>query len=327
MARRGVGNFVAARVGLVHDPKTLGIARALRISRLEAAMTILLWEEFILEHGEVARRGRNKGQGIVRGYSASEVAEGLLWPRERRARLVLDALRAAKMMRCRRGSFVHPYWAETITGEYQLRREEQLEADRARQRRRRSGGQPADVTRTSARHPPDVRSGSGDQSTKASGGRAAGPPQGAPRRGAADRASRWEWFETTYPIGVEDPEGCARALAALPDRDWEHLQFALPTQAKSNRWKHTPWRVPPASRYLKRHEWRRIKWTPGQKPPVTILKVVPIEPEKKPDAAELERQRQVWAKLTQIRARLRDTGLRGQALEDAIKAEMDKEAS
>lgn len=327
MARRGEGQFVAVPVGLVHDVKVRGLARTLRISRLEAAMHVVLWEEFILTHGEVVQRGRDRGQGVVRGHTGAELAEALEWPLGRRPSLIIGALKGAQMLRCRRGAWIHPFWADTITGEYALRRAKGRDYDKKRRGKPDADGTPNGVRSGSDTHPTGRRPDLGDQPTNGSGGRAAGAPQGAPPGGAADRASRWDWFETTYPIGIEDRDGCADMLAQLDPQDFEHLQFALPAQVSSNRWKHTLWRVPPAHRYLKQRQWRRIKWKPGQKPPVKLLKVVAIESEPKPDAAELERQRAVWARHVEIRTKLKKEGLRDRDLEDAIRRELERTVS
>lgn len=309
MARRGEGQFVAIEVNLRGDPVKVGrLCRRLKVSRNEAVGIIAAWREIVLTKGTAT--------GLVKDFPAADIADVCDWRGPPR-KLVQALADAKELVNRRGGAYAHPYWEDTPTGWYAARRA----ADRERKRIPPNGnghGDSAEPPRNGHAGSAPAPSGSGQEE------RPSGAPQGAPQGGAADRASRWEWFEASFPIGIEDPAACTAILGDLSPDDWDHLKYALIEQASKNRWKHTPWRVPPALRYLRKREWRRIKWKPGmKKPDPKAPQKAQAEP--KPDRAELDRQQRLFARSIELREQLRKAGLKGFDLESAIEAEMVKE--
>jgi hypothetical protein len=326
--RRGEGQFVAVEVGLRHDPKVLGLAKRLRIHPQHAVGIVATWREMVLTRGT--------GIGVVRGYSRSELAAFVDWPGE--PGRVIDALKGAGMLVMRRQAFVHPSWSETTTGSYAhhksgererkateraLRREWEAmhpaEPWPGLERARELIGQSADSPRTEGG---PSASGSRTNGHKGSNG-VRRTPQGAPRGGASDGATRLAEFESAWPLGVPGTEKCRAYLAERTPEEWAHILYAVREQSLSSRWKHTPWRVPPPLRWLNREEWKKTKWKPGQVKPDKKGSSPPPEP--KPTQEEVDALKSKWERRAAIKESLRASGLRGADLESAIDSEMEKE--
>lgn len=216
-ARRGEVPFVAVRVGRSNDPReVLGFAAELRIPRPHALGLLVLWEEMILEVGDALT-------GRIKGYTAAHIAAKLGWG-GKPAKLIA-ALQATGILKSHRGTFFHPWWKESITGQYANTRAELREADAERKRRQRSRERGEDVTE-------DV--------TEVSGGRPRDssvtpdinqvkdvlrtPPQPPASAGGAEGASRWEWL-LKHHNRPTNPRGCLPYLDRLTDEDWALLQW------------------------------------------------------------------------------------------------------
>jgi hypothetical protein len=209
--RRGEANFVALRLGFWHDPRlVLGLARDLKIPRGLAGAYVAQWEEFVLEVGD-ARTGR------VKGYSAEHIAAVLDFP-GRPARLV-DALKKTGVLSIQRGTFVHPFWLETRTGQYALKRCKDAERQR-----------PIDAT-LSTETPRSNRGDSADDPTSFHGrsdskeGRdSAESPPTPLAGGVACGRERWAELLKIAPR-PQNPRECIPLLERLSAEDWELVQF------------------------------------------------------------------------------------------------------
>lgn len=225
MSRRGEVPFVAVRVGRSNDPReVLGLAHELKIDRATALGYVVLWEEFILEVGD-AMTGR------VRGYSATHVAAKLGW-RGRPAKL-LEALKRAGLFAAQKGTFFHPAWLDTPTGDYARRKandretwrkEKETQRNAARARLLENNG--ADVSPesgwTSGSIPAGISPENAQKERMTSGGhRPPTPPQG----GGGLASRRWAWMLEHHPRPT-NPEGCTALLEALTDDEWRMVVWA-----------------------------------------------------------------------------------------------------
>lgn len=325
--RRGEGQFVAVEVGLRHNPKLLGLAKRLRIHPQHAVGILASWREMVLTCGT--------GTGVVRGYSRGELAAFVQWEKEPGP--LIDALKAAGMLQTRRKAFIHPYWDATTTGSYAHHKSGERARKAAERALRRAWetAHPAEafpgVERAREILGPSADSPRTEPGASASGSRTNGhevsngvrrAPQGAPPGGASEGASRWEAFEALYPVGVEESLKCREYLAGLGPEEWAHVQYAVQDQAAKSRWKHTPWRVPPAFRWLKRQVWKRTKWKPGMTMP--DKRAIEVKSEPKPDADEVARLKLHWERRSKVKEALRSTGLKGAELESAVNTELEK---
>lgn len=225
-ARRGEVPFVAVRVGRSNDPReVLAFAAELRIPRPHALGLLVLWEEMILEVGDALT-------GRIKGYTAVHIAAKLGWT-GKPAKLIA-ALQATGILKSHRGTFFHPWWRESITGQYANTRAELREHDAERKRRQRalergeggaqgekeivtSGGRPAD---TGGRHAdldrnPDINQSRDVRRT---------PPQPPANAGGGEGASRWEWLLENHQRPT-NPRGCVPYLERLTDEEWSLLQW------------------------------------------------------------------------------------------------------
>lgn len=216
MARRGEANFVAVRIGFWSDPHITVMADELKVSANEAGGYVLRWEELVLAVGD-ARTGR------VKGYSPKYLSIAVGW--KGKPEKLIGALRSIGVLTSQRGTFTHPFWAETRTGEYAIRRA--LEADRVARWRRGEGegdgDQSADGT-GSVR----VQNGDGTSNSGIKEGRAyadAHPPA-PPQEGGGVGMTRWEWLLQNHDR-PRNPAVCAKYLEAMSDADWELCQFAV----------------------------------------------------------------------------------------------------
>ncbi len=225
-ARRGEVPFVAVRVGRSTDAKeVLGLAAELRISRPHALGILVLWEEMILSVGDALT-------GRIKGYSLAHLAAQLAWDGAP-ARLV-KALANAGVLKCHRGTLVHPWWRESITGQYAITRAEFREADAERKRRARalergedsavSNGRPLD---NDGRHAdkdrnPDINQVKDVQGT---------PPPPPAKAGGDSGASRWEWLRENHPR-PRNSRACIRYLEAVTEADWALIQWLTTLSAK-----------------------------------------------------------------------------------------------
>jgi hypothetical protein len=240
-ARRGEVPFVAVRVGRGQDPReVLGLADDLKIAPAHALGFVTLWEEFVLEVGDAL-------SGRVVGYSVKHLAVKLGW--RGNLRRLSDALREAGLLLIKRNTLIHPYWRESVTGQYARQRAEQREADRLRKRRARNRtGDPAvsgadasgDVTRTSGGQLRDSGGGRADSSGNpeinqptngAHGAPGAGPPPGPPETGGSLGAARWEWIKKNHRRPMNS-KACARYLELLTVDDWDLCRWVVALPAR-----------------------------------------------------------------------------------------------
>lgn len=214
--RRGEVHFVAVRVGRSTDPKeVLGLARRLKVTRAAALGFVVLWEEFILEVGDALT-------GRVQGYAAEHVAAKCGW--EGSPQAFVKALKEAGLLRTQRRVFLHPYWLQSITGQYARERAELREAWRRKKREQRqtvdvpimSPGQVGDVHRMS--------SGKTDIEREINGNGAA-PPRSPPSGGDSISAARWAWLLEHAP-NPQNRDASCKYLALLSDDEWALVQEA-----------------------------------------------------------------------------------------------------
>lgn len=240
--RRGEVPFVAIRVGRGQDPReVLGLADDLKVARATALGYVALFEEFILEVGDAM-------SGRVVGYGVKHLAVKLGWTGS--ARQLADGLKEAGLLRLQgRNTLIHPYWRETITGQYARQRAEQREADRLRKRRARNRGAPGedvsgDVTRTSGGQDAasggvaadSVRNPDINQPTNgAHGATGAEPPPGPPGTGGSLGAARWGWMRENHRRPANS-RACVRYLDVMTAENWALCQWvvALPARGLPN---------------------------------------------------------------------------------------------
>ena len=218
--RRGEVPFVAVRIGRSNDPReVLGLSRELRIPSPHALGLVTLWEEMILEVGD-AMTGR------LHGYTAEHIAAKLAW--EGPPRKLLAALAGAGVIRQQRATFLHPYWPQSITGQYARDRAELRERWREKKRRQRAGDVPGDISGTEGDVPPlSPEKTHIDRSIYGTGGEAPGsPPHPPPQAGGSLGASRWDWIAKNHPR-PSNSRACTRLLAELGEELWALVQWSV----------------------------------------------------------------------------------------------------
>lgn len=336
MARRGEGQFVATEVNLRNDPKVMGLARRLKVHKLHAVGLVTSWREFVLVRGT--------GAGVVKGYSRQELAEYLDWPKGPAP--LIDALKAAGLLRTKRGAFLYPFWAETTTGHYahhkstdRSRKADERDARRrwaevfpgeawpgleaARDRLRgHSPEAPESVPGTSG----DIPSGSGHEESKSP----PGPPGPGGVGGVADaRTGLTEWFLETYPR-LKNQAICRKVLAKMTPAEAVQLRYCLPRQlprymaAMTGR---AGKGVPFADKYLREGYYLELR-PPKQrasKAEGNGHKTRAQETEEK--LAMVDRQEALWRRRDEIKARLGDEarGLSKFELEARVDQELELE--
>jgi hypothetical protein len=220
--RRGEVPFVAIRVGRSNDPReVLGLARDLRISRATALGYLALWEEFILEVGDALT-------GRVRGYAAEHLAAKLDF-QGTPARIV-SALKRAGVLRSQRGSFFHPYWLQSITGQYARERAELREGWRLKKQQQRAGAK--DVPAMSQGQQGDEQGtsqGTADIEVPSNGVHGPAGPPFPPQAGGALGAARWGWVSQHHDRPANS-RACARYLGLMRDEDWSLCQWVIGLQ-------------------------------------------------------------------------------------------------
>lgn len=234
MSQRGETAFVAMRVGRIGDPREVeGLADDLKVRPVEALAYVLLWEEFILQVGDAIT-------GRVKGYRAKDIARKLTHtgPVER----LIRAMETAGILKRQRSTFYHPYWRDTITGQYALRRAERRESDRERQQRKRDRDAEAFeaalaaargesfVTRDARVTPPDVTHGSTVNpeinKERKKGRPGSGHPPGPPPSGGGLGSARWEKVIALHPSPM-NPDGCIAILDRMSEENWALCLWVL----------------------------------------------------------------------------------------------------
>lgn len=219
-SRRGEVSFVAIRVGRSNDPReVLGLARELKIGRATALGYLALWEEFILEVGDAFT-------GRVKGYAAPHIAAKLDWPGS--PRRLIDALKRAGVLATHRGVFLHPYWLQSITGQYARDRAELREHWRKKKAEQRAGQQ-GDVPQLSPGQGGDgegTSQGTADIDRGSNGSAGAAGPPGPPHGGGRLGAARWEWIRGHHKR-PSNSRACTRYLDVMTEADWALCQWVV----------------------------------------------------------------------------------------------------
>lgn len=223
-SRRGEVQFVAVRVGRSNDPReVLSLALELKTNRATALGFVVLWEEFLLEVGDSLT-------GRIKGYTAAHIAAKLGW--EGPPRRLLDALKNAGVLKTQRNVFFHPYWLQSITGQYARERAELRERWREEKKRQREPDQDPDVRTDSSGHGPDVRGVSVRKSDidqlRESGAPAPQPP---PQAGGEKGSARWEVVQALHKR-PRNSRLCIRILDAMTEADWDQCRWVLEQHAK-----------------------------------------------------------------------------------------------
>jgi hypothetical protein len=288
MARRGEVPFVAIRVGRSNDPReTLSIARELKCSRATALGYVALWEELILEVGD-AVSGR-----LPKGYSATHVAAKLDF--DGPPRRIVEVLKSAGLLAQQRTTLLHPYWRQSVTGQYAKDRADQREYWRGlKAKQRAEHGRPGDVPGTSPGIP-ETSHETADIKAERNGITGASPPPSPPPGGGLAGASRWDWLRQHHRRPM-NPRGCMVYLAALSPDEWALVQWltALPPGGG-------PYKLSRKKRVLELDthallskqaflqllpEWREKLRRDQQPERRAVPRVAPVD-----DGAELERRR------------------------------------
>jgi hypothetical protein len=201
--------FVAIPIGLSDDPKEcLGLAHELKVERATALGYLVLWNELMLQRGD-ARSGR------LKDYSAKHIAAKLGWTGP--PRRLIDALKAAGVLTTQRQVFMHPYWRQSITGQYAIERARLRDFWRDKKAQQRAaehqGDVPGDV-------PESPRDNVGTSLGTADIDQVTPPPQA----GGSSGASRWGWVLKNHKRPT-NPVACTRYLAALTDENWALVQW------------------------------------------------------------------------------------------------------
>lgn len=226
--RRGEVNFVASRVGRSTDPKEcLGLARQLGVEVPTALGYLILWEEFILEAGDGAT-------GRLHGYTAAHIAAKLCW--RGRPEKLIRALQDAGVLRRQRGTYLHAYWSQSITGHYARTRVEDREYWRVKKREQRDRdrlqalSERDAVPEMSTGHPGDVPGDKGD--SPLDGGHKerkdirTHPPDPPQSGGGSVGRERWRWIREHHKYPVNSGP-CARYLEAMTPEDWALCQYVV----------------------------------------------------------------------------------------------------
>lgn len=233
MSQRGEGLFVAMRTNRIHDPReVVGLARDLKIVPALALAYVMLWEAFVLDVGDSLT-------GRIKGYRADHVA-GALTFRSDPARLIAAMKRAGILGETKRGTFFHPYWAETVTGRYARWRAERRDYESEKKRRQRdereqgggasnghssvpnlSLGTTPGQTENSRGQPGDYPGKMGDQGRKEGRKEGVGPgsPPNPPAKPGGVGFARWEQIRKLFYRPM-NPEGCVMLLEAMSDEKW-----------------------------------------------------------------------------------------------------------
>lgn len=216
-SRRGEVPFVAIRVGRSNDPReVLGVSRELKCSRAEALGFVALWEELILEVGDAI-------SGRVKGYAAVHIATKLGF--EGSPAKIVNALKAAGLLATQRGVFLHPYWAQSVTGQYARDRAELRERWRLKKAEQRAEDVPA-VSRGQAGDNGGTSMGTADIDRLINGNGGAAPPP-APRLSPGGAGSaRWEWMLKNHDR-PRNSRACIRYLDAMTEEDWALCQWVV----------------------------------------------------------------------------------------------------
>lgn len=224
MARRGEANFVAVRIGFWNDPHIQVMAQQLRVSLNEAGGYVLRWEELVLAVGD-AQTGR------VKGYTPQYLALAVGW--KGRPEKLIEGLKTVGVLASHRGTFTHPFWAETRTGEYAIRRA--LEADRVAKWRRGEGPAPGEAGVQSADGTGSVRvqnaDGTSNSGIKEGREYAYAHPPAPPQEGGGVGLTRWEWLLENHDR-PRNKGACVKYLEAMPEDEWSLVQFAVTLRKK-----------------------------------------------------------------------------------------------
>lgn len=327
--------FVAAEVGFWNNPKTLTFARTVR--KPDAGSMILRLREFFLLHGQ--------GGVLPRNFDAEDIATGVGW--NGKPHIVVNALVRIGVLQRRRGRWIYPGWADTVTGFW----EEKKLKDRSRKERERElkadwkdafpgdpwpGVEEAERRLSGADGPGSVRGPSADEDRtnpdKASNQGPAGAGRQAPSAPERGGAARWGWMLENHPR-PEDPAACTRILGGLTEAEWELVKFAVPHLARIHGW-NTPSRIkkcPNSRAFLERSVWLQAR-------KAYLKSLEPEAAEKAPDpeavrkheaqSRELEEanERRVaeMKMFSEVKKLMTAKGLTGQELLDAIDAEMER---
>lgn len=284
------------RLGRLGDPREVeGLADDLKVRPVEALAYVLLWEEFILQVGDAVT-------GRVKGYRAKDIARKLTHtgPVEK----LIRAMETAGILKRQRSTFYHPYWRETITGQYALTRAERREADRERKRRQRERDAQAlaearaaafgetDVTRdttvTAAGLPRDSTVSPEIKEERKKGTPGSGRPPGPPPGGGSLGFARWERVQELHNRPM-NPSGCILMLEAMTDEQWALCLWVLENRDRE--------RLSSLSRKkrafgLDSYEFLRKSAFLQFRPEWSRKLAAPKEPDPKALAVNLERERE-----------------------------------
>lgn len=331
MARRGEGQFVAVEVNLRNDPKVLGLARRLKIHKLHAVGMVASWREFVLVRGT--------GAGVVRGYSRQELAEYLDW--QKGPALLIDALKAAGMVRTKRGAFLHPFWGETTTGDYAHKKssERGRKAEERALRKRWEAARPGepwpgleearDALRGHSLEGPGTVRGPSADAPETNGHKVTNGPPGPPDAGGAGgggdpRTGIAEWFFEMHPR-LKNERICRSLLNKLTVPQAEQLRYALPRQRPryiAALERRSGKGVPFADKYLREGYYLEVR-RPAAKAAKPNGHATPDPAEQK--RALVEREAALWKKRDEIRERLKADGISKHELDQLVDQELEKE--
>ena len=241
--RRGEVPYVAVSIGLESNPKVQALARRLKLPIPHVLGLLALWDAFILKFGD-ARTGR------VKGFTASEIADGLYWDGSPRG--LLAELKRAGVLQPQRSTFFHPFWLETPTGWFANNRADRRHRDMVRKREEREMERAArelalaremgisveDVRRLSGGRPLDGRATTPDGADQplTEGTGVGGPPPCPPQAGGgSDQVAeeRYRWLK------IHRKNTCKRArclpyLRTMSADTWAKVQWVV-LELKSGR--------------------------------------------------------------------------------------------
>jgi hypothetical protein len=219
MRRRGEVPFVAVRVGRSNDPReVLSLARELKTIPATALGFVVLWEEFLLEVGD-AMTGR------IKGYSAEHIAAKLGWVGQ--PKKLIEALKNAGLLKTQRNVYFHPYWLQSITGQYARERAELREQWREAKRRQKEKNGDQEFLQDSFGKGEDVHPVS-DRKTDINQLRdsAEPSPQPPPGGGGEKGSARWEWVQENHKR-PRNSQACIKYLGAMTDENWALCQWVV----------------------------------------------------------------------------------------------------